>query len=331
MELKDNKILRVGFGGIPIQRLSVKEAVDIILYAFSKGINFIDTARGYTDSEIKIGKALEKWNKDVFIATKSMARTYEEMNRDINISLRNLKTDFIDLYQIHSINNEKDSELVLNEKDGAIRSLFEAKEEKKIKYIGISGHKPNILVKALKSEYFDSVQVPHNILERDCEKELIPLAKDMNISVLAMKPAAGGALKRVDLNLRFILNNGSDIALVGMDEKGHIDDNLSILPNIKSLNEQEMCLLNEEKDLWKGEFCRRCEYCMPCPQGLNIPFLLLLIAYWERYDLKDWVLSRLSSQKKAYADCIECRVCESRCPYQLKITDMMKKGIHLIK
>ncbi len=326
-----SRLFRIGFGGIPIQRLNELDAVKLLLYAFSRGINFIDTARGYTDSESKTGLALEEYGEEIFIATKSMARTYSDMKRDIEISLNELKQDKIHLYQLHCINKAEDLEKAIDMQSGALRAMMEAKRSKKIIHVGITGHIPHMLAEALKTNLFGSVQVPHNIIETGCEEELLPLASSMGIPVIAMKPIAGGALKKIELNLRYILNNGTDIAVCGMDSPEQVDRNLSVLPEIRGLDESEMSALLEERDLWKGEFCRRCEYCMPCPQGLNIPFLLLLIAYWERYKLKDWVLQRLSALEKKFDDCIKCGECEKKCPYDLHIIEMMKKGSDIIK
>ncbi len=325
------KINRVGLGGIPIQRLNDAESDKLIKYCFENGINFVDTARGYTTSEQKLGNILKKIDKKIFIATKSMARTYEEMKRDIKISLDNLQVDCIDLYQFHFVNKEEDLNKILDKENGAYRACIEAQENGLIKFIGITGHIPATLVKAVKTGKFESVQIPHNILETECEKELLPLCEKNSIPVLAMKPVAGGALSKVTYNIRYILNNGSTIAIPGMDKIEQIDENMSVLPDIKQLSEKEMDELLKEKEVWSGEFCRRCEYCMPCPNSLNIPFLLLLQAYKERYNLDKWVNERFASLPKVYSDCTHCKACERKCPYNLPISDMMTNGYNLIE
>lgn len=321
----------VGFGGIPIQRLGMKDAIGLLHYAFSRGINLVDTARGYTDSEEKIGHALESFGPGVYTATKSMVRSYEDMKRDIEISLNKMKQDFIFLYQLHCVNSLQELKKITDMEKGALRALTEARKAGRVKHIGITGHIPGVLAEALMLGIFEAVQVPHNIIETECERVLIPLAVSMDIPVLAMKPAAGGALRRVALNLRYILSRGTSVALCGMDSKSQVDDNLSVLPDIEKPDEKEMSMLYEEKALWSGEFCRRCEYCMPCPQGLNIPFLLLLIAYWERYNLKEWVLERLEGQAKKFQDCTGCGECERKCAYGLNIIEMLRKGADIVR
>lgn len=321
------KINRVGFGGIPIQRLSVTDSDRVLEYALSKGINFIDTARGYSDSEEKIGRAIKNKSKEVFLATKSMARTSDQMKKEIAVSLKNFQTDLIHLYQLHGVGTKDDLDAVLDKNNGAINALLEAKNASKIKCIGITGHIPEVLVKAVKTDMFDSVQVPHNVIETECEKELIPLCKEKAVPVIAMKPIGGGALGKVaSLNLRYVLNNGSTVVIPGIDEIGQVDDALSILPDISTLSENEYAVLKKEKDTWNGKFCRRCGYCMPCPQGLKIPFLLLLQAYWERYNMEKWVIERFSPLEKKYSDCKKCGECREKCPYTLPIEEMMERG-----
>ncbi len=327
-----NKLCRLGFGGIPLQGLSLKESDTLLNYTLDRGINFFDTARGYSDSESKIGRIAKERREEMFLATKSMARSYEAMKQDISLSMENLNTDHIELYQLHGIGTTDDLQQVLDPETGALRALQEAQANKSITFIGITGHTSATLVTAVKTGLFDSVQIPHNIIERECEEELIPLCKSKNIPVIAMKPVGGGAFKEVvSLNLRFILNAGSTIAIPGMDSTSQVEANSSILPAISPLSMDEESQLSKEKERWQGSFCRRCGYCLPCPAGLKIPFLLLLDAYWERYDLKEWVLDRLAPLEKKFSDCQHCGECMNRCPYNLPITEMMNKAEQTIE
>jgi predicted aldo/keto reductase-like oxidoreductase len=227
------------------------------------------------------------------------------------------------------MHNMKKEELdaVLDAENGAMKALADAKKYSKIRFIGITGHSPQLLVEAVKTGIFDSVQVPHNIIDTGCEKELVGICKQLNIPVIAMKPVGGGALKEVaSLNLRYVLTRGSTIAVPGIDKTEYVDMNLSILPKIDPLANREYELLTKARDRWQGNFCRRCGYCMPCPHGLNIPFLLLLKAYWERYDLKKWVRERLEPLQKKYDDCKKCGECTAKCPYSLPVKDMMESS-----
>lgn len=317
----DLKVKRVGFGGIPIQRLTIAESDRIIQRAVEAGIDFFDTSRIYTDSEEKLGRVLRPHREKVVIASKSYSRDGDGIIRDLDTGLQKLRTDRIDLYQCHNIGSDDELDRILAP-GGALEALERARQQGKIRYIGISGHKPWIMQRALEAYDFKTVQFPFNIIESACQQELIPLAKAKNIGTIAMKPVAGGALREVVLNLRFILTSGADVAIPGMDRAEQIPQNLSVLENLHPLDDTELALLYKEKAEWSDNFCRRCEYCMPCPEGLNIPFLHLLDAYYFRYGLQDWAWERLQSLPHAYEDCTNCRRCVEKCPYDLSTPDL---------
>jgi predicted aldo/keto reductase-like oxidoreductase len=314
---------RIGFGGIPIQRLSFEDSDRLLEKAFDSGINFFDSARAYTNSEEKMGRVFPKYRDKVYLASKTLNRTADGAAADVEISLKNFKTDYIDLYQCHNIPNEADLEKILAP-GGVLEALIKAKEAGKIRHIGVTVHKPWIGVKAL--GHFETVQVPFNIIESAALENLIPEAKKKKVGLIAMKPVAGGALNEVALNLRYILNSGMDVAIPGMDELDQVEKNLSVLKNLKPLSENEMAKLNAEKDRLGDNFCRRCEYCMPCPNGLNISFLHVLKAYYYNYDLKDWVYQRLAALPKTFKDCTQCGECVKKCPYALDMPEIFRQA-----
>lgn len=317
------KINPVGFGGIPIQRLTVEESVKIINEAIDAGINFFDTSRIYSDSETKMGKVFSKRRDEVIIATKSYSRDRENVLKDLDVSLKELQTDYIELFQLHNVSTEKDyNDIFLP--DGALAGLVEAKKQGRIGHIGITGHKPWIVLEAMKKFDFATIQVPLNIIETECKKELLPFAKEKGAGVIAMKPVAGGALKNVPLSLRYILTEGADVVIPGMDKSEQIPDNLSVLQNLNKLTQEELNLLLHEKEELGDSFCRRCEYCMPCPEGLPVTFLHLLSAYYFRYDLRDWAYERIKSLPKSYKDCTACGACIKKCPYDLDSPEIFK-------
>lgn len=317
----------IGFGGIPIQRVDEKMALELLKEANNQGINFIDTARGYNESENLIGEALEKIGREKFIiATKSMQRNYNGMLEDINISLKNLRTDYIDLYQLHNIRSLEELEVVLSD-DGALRALKEAKEKGIIKNIGITGHNPDILDKALDTNEFSTVQCPYNPVEQQAE-ELFKKANSMNIGVIVMKPLAGGAITKGELSLRFILGNPNiSVVIPGMDSVEQVNLNAQTGINIRELRDEEEKILLEEANSLGSEFCRRCGYCMPCPKGIDIPVQFLMEGYYTRYNLKEWAQGRYDAMESRASDCIECGQCEPRCPYNLPIRKMMKNVV----
>lgn len=317
------QVSAIGMGGIPIQRIDYNEAAEVVKFAVSRGVNFIDTARGYTDSEAKLGQVLGETRERAFVATKSMARLGTEMTVDIDESLRNLKTDYIDLYQMHNVKDKAALELVLGE-DGALEALKKAQAHGKIKFIGITGHIPSILVEAIKTGEFDTVQFPFNPIETGGADELLPLAKKMNLGTIIMKPFAGGAIKSKISALRFILEHGVSTVIPGMDEISQVNENINSGNDLRPLTEAERFELSEEVAALGDTFCRRCEYCHPCPEGIDIPTVFLLDGYWTRYGLKQWAVERYNALKVKASCCQTCGICEERCPYHLPIRQKLK-------
>jgi len=315
----------VGFGGIPIQGVDFAEAERVLNRALDRGINFFDTARGYTDSEEKIGRALGRRRGEFWLASKSLVRDAEGITAEVETSLRNLRTDCIDLYQLHAVGSENQLERVLGA-GGAYEALQRARTQGKIRFIGITGHSRSVLLKAIETGAFDTVQHPFNPIETEWQDDVIPAAKAAGLGLIAMKPAAGGALRNVPAALRFELARGMDVVIPGMDSLAQVDANAAVGLELRAPDVEELRQLEADRELWGNRFCRRCGYCMPCPNGLQIPMLLLLQGYWERYELRDWAVERLQGMEKSYEDCQACGVCVERCPYQLAIPELMRRG-----
>ncbi|QJA09546.1 aldo/keto reductase [Romboutsia sp. CE17] len=315
------KIKRVGFGGIPIQRITQEDTNLVIDELEKNGINFIDTARGYTVSEEYIGNSLVGRRQKFYIATKSMSRDYEGMKKDIEISLKNLKTDYIDLYQLHNVKIEE-YETIFNE-DKAFRALLEAQKEGKIKYIGITSHSIETIEKAIEDGKFDTIQFPYNIVE-DQADEAFKKAHEKGIGIIVMKPLAGGALDDATLAIKYILSKEYiDVAIPGMDSIKQVKENVDVLNNL-GLTEEDKEKIEDIRATLGGKFCRRCEYCLPCPLGVNIPQNFLLEGYYTRYNLKEWSKERYDSLEGKASKCISCGKCETKCPYELPIIEMLK-------
>ncbi|TDT63738.1 aldo/keto reductase [Fonticella tunisiensis] len=318
------KVSAVGFGGIPIQRVAAEEAVKVIHRAEELGINFIDTARGYSVSEEYIGHALKGRRDKWIIATKSMERTREGMLKDIDISLKNLQTDYIDLYQIHNVKEMETYNQVVS-KGGALKALVEAKKLGKIRHIGITAHSLDTLKVAIESGLFETVMYPYNIIERQAEG-LFKRAKELNMGTIAMKPMAGGALNNGYLAVKFILQNENiSVVIPGMATIKEVEENASPAENLTELTQEEERLCQKIASEMGETFCRRCGYCAPCPQGIDIPFSFILKAYYDNYDLKGWSMERYKGLKAHASNCKECGICEGRCPYNLPIRSMLKE------
>ncbi len=318
------KISRLGFGGIPIQKIDAEGTGKLIGELVKEGVNFIDTARGYTVSEEYLGFALEGVRERFVLATKSMARTKEAMARDIDISLKNLRTDHIDLYQVHNP-GAKDLEQVMAP-GGALEALYEAKAAGKIGHIGITLHSVDLFRQAVDLPWVETIMFPYNIVETQGEELIVQCARN-NIGFICMKPLAGGAIEDAATAMRFVVSN-PDVTVVipGMADPAEIAQNVSATSDTTPLTAEEQQKIAGIKELLGTNFCRRCNYCAPCTVGINISAVFLFEGYYSRYDLKDWASDRYSQLAKTASDCIECGVCESRCPYNLPIREMLKKA-----
>ena len=316
------KISRLGFGGIPIQRVDAATTKELIKSMVEKGINYIDTARGYTVSESYLGEALEGVRDKFVLATKSMARTKAEMARDIDISLNNLRTDYIDLYQVHNPTVAQ-LEAVASE-GGALEALLEAKATGKIGHIGVTAHSTEVFSKALSYDWVETIMFPYNIVETQGE-ELIHTCTEKNVGFIAMKPLAGGAIEDATLAIRFITAN-PDVSVVipGMYDLSELEQNLSACENTAPFSERELTEMAKIRQQLGSNFCRRCNYCAPCTVDINIPGVFLFQGYLDRYGLEKWARDRYAAMAVKASACIECGECETRCPYNLPIREMLK-------
>jgi predicted aldo/keto reductase-like oxidoreductase len=316
------KISRMGFGGIPIQRIDAEGTKALMHRLMEAGVNFIDTARGYTVSEEYLGYALEGIRDQFILATKSMAQTKEAMAADINTSLKNLRTDYIDLYQIH--NPGAAAYEVITAPGGALEALLEAKASGKIGHIGLTTHSADLMAKVMEEEWVETLMFPYNIVETQAE-ELIARCGQKNIGFIDMKPLAGGAIEDATLALRFITAN-PDVTVVipGMAEPEELDQNLAAMADNSPLTDEEWTKIKAIRQDLGTHFCRRCNYCAPCSAGIPISAVFLMEGYFSRYGLADWARGRYEALAGHASDCIDCGVCETRCPYELPIRQMLK-------
>lgn len=318
------QVTALSFGGLPMQRCDVDEAAQVLNAALDAGINFIDTARAYTDSEEKIGRAIAGRRGEFYLATKSMARDRVGMARDIDTSLATMRTDHIDLYQVHNVKKQEDLDAVLAP-GGALEALQAAQQAGKISHIGVTGHSVPLLIAAIKTGLFATVQVPFNFVEQDPAKELFPLAEKLDVGRIAMKPLGGGQLSHPVLALRFVLGRNITAAIPGMDRVAHVAENLQALRQYRPLTAEETAVLAAEAKELGNSFCRRCGYCMPCTAGIDIPQTFIFYLQYTRYGMTKAIPQRYAGLPAPASACVECGLCEQRCPYNLPIRERMKQ------
>lgn len=324
------KVFPIAFGGIPIQRIDEESAIKVIRRAVELGINLIDTARAYTDSEIKIGKALKGINKKVYLASKSQNRTREGILKDIEISLKNLGVEQIDIYQLHGVNDLDTFNKVFSE-DGAYRGLVEAKEKGLIRYIAVSSHSVDILEKLIETDKFDVIQLCYNIIETDVEEKIFQLALQKDIGIIAMKPMGGGAIPNPTLSLKYVLQKEFVVPDPGIETTDELEENVNVALNLKPLTEDEIKEIEKIRNEMGKDFCRRCNYCQPCPRDIPIWVILHAKSALKRLPSQTiksgWFFDAYQKAK----NCIKCGICTTRCPYNLPIPELIEKNVELIK
>ena len=317
------KVSSMGFGGIPIQRIDAAGTRKLMERMVEAGINYIDTARTYGESEVYLGEALEGIRDKFILATKAMSRDKAAMAKDIDLSLERLRTNYIDLYQVHNPSLAQLDQVI--GEGGALEALQEAKAAGKIGHIGLTAHSIEVFAKGLEMDWVETIMFPYNIVETHGE-ELIKKCKEKNVGFIVMKPLAGGALDDATLAMRFVCAN-PDISVVipGMADPKELEQNLAAVNDTTPLSVAELEKINALRKELGTQFCRRCGYCAPCTAGIIIPNMFVFEGYLARYGLGDWAKGRYNALEKTASDCIECGICETRCPYNLPIREMLKR------
>ncbi len=325
----DLEISEVGFGGIPIIPMSKNDGASIVKYCFDQGITFFDTANMYTTSEEKIGTALETVRDKVVIATKTTQKDAKGAAAHIDTSLQQLKTDWIDIYQVHNVSNEEALQQILAPQ-GAYTAISKARDAGKIRFIGISSHSISTAMQALKTGLFQTLQFPFNFIENDPLNELLPLARQIGVGIIAMKPLGGGLLERADLCFKFLQQHPYVVPIPGICRKKEADEIIALYRHPQPLSRSDLNEMKNIQEVLGSKFCHRCEYCMPCEQGVQIPSVLIFQAVAKRLS-PEGVSAWLGKAMQSVAECIECGECEEKCPYNLPIVDLLKENLALFK
>ena len=315
-------ISELGFGGIPIIRLDKDMAVKVLRRAYERGINFCDTANAYRDSEQKIGWAIEGMREKVVIATKTLQRDAQGATKQLENSLRMLGTDYIDLYQLHQIAQEKDLTAV-TAPGGAFEAVAKARKEGKVRFIGVTSHNLSMALKLVKTDLFSSIQFPFNFIEDAAKDELHKAARELGMGILAMKPFAGGMIDNADIAFKFLRKYPDVVPIPGFDSVGGVDEVVSFYERSSVVTEQDRRLMQNYRTELGKHFCRRCEYCQPCPSGVMITIAMgykILASRMSPAVSVDFARAAMESVKL----CDDCGTCIERCPYELPIQEMLK-------
>ncbi|NPV93509.1 MAG: aldo/keto reductase [Firmicutes bacterium] len=323
------RVSEVGFGGIPILRLPTEEAVQILRHAFDKGITFFDTANAYRDSEDKIGQAFHGMREQVVIATKTMKRDAAGAQEHLDNSLRMLQTDYIDIYQFHQVAQEADWEAISGP-SGAMGAVLKAREAGKVRNIGATSHSLPMAIRLVRSGLFNTIQFPFNFIEDAAKDVLFQAAGEMNVGVIAMKPFAGGVIASAALAFKFLRQHPAAVPIPGFDSVDAVDEVISLYQQPNRVTDSDRLAMDQVRAEVGGQFCRRCEYCQPCPNGVMITPAMGYPIVAHR--MSPAVAVRFSKDPMETVPlCSECGVCTTLCPYELPISEILKKNYELYK
>ncbi len=318
--------LRVGassFGALPVQRLSKSEAVKLLRQAYELGMNYFDTAHGYTDSEEKIGLALSDVRKEIIISTKSPAKDKKTLLEDIETSLERMKTDYIDLLQLHNPDTLPDPE----DPDGLYGGLLEAKRQGMIRHIGITNHSLERALAAVKSGKYETIQYPFSSLASEEEIELTKLAKKEDVGFIAMKGLSGGLITNAATTFSFIKQYDNVVPIWGIQRESELLEFIEMEKNPPAYDEAMKELIRKDREELAGNFCRGCGYCKPCPAGIDIPTMARMSLLLRRSPYQRYMTEEFKEQMMVIEKCLHCNACMSRCPYHLNTPELLRENL----
>lgn len=316
-------VTRSGFGALPIQRVTFEEAKVLLQKAYNNGINFFDTARGYTDSEEKIGYALSEVRKDIIIATKSPAKDKKTLFEHLETSLKKLKTDYVDILQLHNPTVLPDPE----DPESLYSGLLEAKKKGLVRFIGITNHRIGLAVEAAESGLYDTIQFPLNSLSADADLKLIEVCKGKDLGVIAMKALSGGLITNAASTFAFLRQFDNVVPIWGIQRESELDEFLALEKNPPVLDEAMWKTINKDRRELAGDFCRGCGYCLPCPAGIEIPTAARISLLLRRAPVKGHLSEEFKEKMERINNCIECGHCRNHCPYKLDTPNLLKREL----
>ena len=311
------------FGALPIQRISDADAVSLVRRAFEGGMRFFDTARAYSDSEEKLGYALDGIRDEVWIATKTQATTPEAFWCDLESSLAALRTDHVDVYQFHN------AQRCYRPGDGTgmYECMLEAKAQGKIGHIALTAHRIGVAEEAVESGLYETLQFPFSYLSGPREIGLYEKTVAAGMGFIAMKGLAGGLIGRSDVAMAFMDAHPGALPIWGIQRASELEEWLGYLQDTPKLDEEHRAFIEHEKRELAGEFCRGCGYCMPCPAGISIKDCARMSLMIRRAPARGWLSERWQHEMDKIETCTGCRACEARCPYDLPTPELLQRNL----
>ena len=311
-----------GFGALPVQRVTMEEAKKLLRKAFESGITFFDTARAYTDSEEKLGEALSDVRDQIFIATKTAAKTADGFWKDLETSLKLLKTTYIDIYQFHN------PAVCPKPGDGTglYEAMLEAKEQGKIRHIGITNHRLAVAQEAIDSGLYEVLQFPFCYLATEKDLALVRQCKEKNIGFIAMKALSGGMITNSAAAYAYLDQFDHVLPIWGVQRERELDEFISYIENPPVMTEEMRELIAHDQKELAGNFCRGCGYCMPCPVGIEINTCARMSLLIRRSPSELQLTPEVQEKMKQIENCLHCGQCSSKCPYDLDTPRLLEEN-----
>lgn len=312
-----------GFGALPIQRVGMDGAVKILRRAYEGGIRFFDTARAYSDSEEKLGEAFSEIRENIYIATKTPSTTVEGFWKDLEASLKMLKTSYIDIFQFHNFAFCPKP----GDGTGLYEAMLEAKKQGKIRHIGITNHRLSVAREAIESGLYETLQYPFSYLATEDEIELVKLCKEHNMGFIAMKGLAGGTINNSAAAYAFMSQYDNVLPIWGVQRDWELEEFLSYFDNPPELTEEIRTLIDKDRKELAGSFCRGCGYCMPCPAGIEINNCARMSLMLRRAPSASWLTPEWQEKMSKIHNCLHCNACMSKCPYGLNTPQLLMDNL----
>lgn len=310
------------FGALPIQRITQAEAVALLRRAYEGGMRFFDTARAYSDSEVKLGEAFEGIRENIYIASKTAAVTPEAFWKQLDTTLTNLRTDYLDLYQFHCANTC----FKPGDGTGMYECMLEAKAQGKIRHIGITSHKLGVAMESIESDLYETLQFPFSYLSSEKELALVQGCKEHNMGFIAMKGLAGGLINNSKAAMAYMSQFDNVLPIWGVQRPKELEEWLAFMDETPALDEEIMAFIESERKELTGEFCRGCGYCMPCPMGIKINNCARMSLMLRRAPSEAWLTPEMQAEMKKIETCLHCGKCASKCPYELNTPELLRKN-----
>ena len=312
-----------GFGALPIQRISDEEAVKIVRTAYDRGVTFFDTARFYTDSEHKLGLALSDVRSQVYISSKTADVKPEDFWKDLDTTLTNLKTDYLDIYQFHNPSFCPKP----GDDSGVYECMLEAKKQGKIRHIGITNHRLAVANEAIESGLYETLQFPFCYLATEDDIALVRACKEKDMGFIAMKALSGGLITNSAAAYAFEAQYDNVLPIWGVQRMSEMEEFLSYIDCPPQMTDEIRAVIEHDRKELMGEFCRGCGYCMPCPAGIEINNCARMSLMIRRAPSAAQLTPEMQAKMMKIEECLHCEQCMSKCPYHLNTPELLAKNL----